>query len=198
MLFARDRFSLRSTFRSICLSLLFFSLLCPTLAMAHADGGIEIDEAWVREAPPNAQVLAAYMQIGNHSKTEKKVISVSSSAFEKVEIHKTTETNGMMKMEKIDSLNIPAQGKVTLGPGGLHMMLIHPKHALKVGDTVSLTLNFTDNSKTVISVPVKKDMGGDHDHMNMDMSGEHDHMDMGKDHDGGHASDPMPEHHHDM
>lgn len=178
--------------RTLILIASFAGLIFPLLSMAHGDGGIEIKDAWVREAPPNARVLAAYMDIENHTSTQKSLTSATSAAFGNVEIHQTIEKDGVASMEKVEKIDIPAQGKVTLGPGGLHMMLIDPKQVLKAGDKVNLTLMFTDGSKSIIDASVKKLSGGDHDHMHMHNDhAQHDAMDTKKQH-----HDMDHEHHH--
>ena len=65
---------------------------------AFAADNIMVNNAWVRSAPPNAKVLAAYMHIMNKSDLPIALTSVSSSLFEKVHIHKTEMESGMMKM----------------------------------------------------------------------------------------------------
>ena len=133
-------------------------------ANAHSDGGIVVKDAWVREAPPNAKVLAAYMIIENHTDKEKTLVSVSSSAFNKIEIHKTINKDGMASMEQQKELAIAAQGDVTLEPGGLHLMLFEPGSTLKAGDNVAFTLKFAGGSTTMINATVKKATGGSEHH----------------------------------
>ena len=92
---------------------------------------MEVHEAWIREAPPNARVLAAYMELRNHSDKPRILIGVTSPAFAFAELHKTMEHGGMAHMEQVDEIVIPPHGKVVLGPGDLHVMLIDPTLQLK-------------------------------------------------------------------
>jgi copper(I)-binding protein len=48
----------------------------------------------------------------------------------------------MMKMIKQDFMPIPAHGKLTLKPGGWHIMMIQPKKVPKEGDSVVIKLVF--------------------------------------------------------
>lgn len=125
-------------------------------ALSHKDGGIVVKDAWVREAPPVSPVLAAYMTIENHTGKVKSLTSVTSSAFQKIEIHQTVYKDGMASMEGQDKLAISAEGKIELKPGGTHLMLINPVKKLKAGDTVSFVLNFDNGSKSIVSATVKK------------------------------------------
>jgi len=85
----------------ICL----FSLLCTpffiSYASAHTSGGIAVENAWVREAPPNTKVLAAYLKIQNHTAKKRSISAVTSTQFEKIEIHLSTNIDGVVKMKAI-------------------------------------------------------------------------------------------------
>jgi copper(I)-binding protein len=50
-------------------------------------------------------------------------------------------------MEMVDHLDIPAHGSVELAPGGYHLMLSQPTHAIKPGDHVEVTFEFADGAK---------------------------------------------------
>jgi hypothetical protein len=146
--------------------------LAPALAWAHTDGGIVIENAWVREAPPVAKMLAAYMTIENHTDKEHVLTGVTSASFKKVEMHKSMQKDGMATMQKQKQLTIPAGGEIKLQPGGYHLMLFNPSKPLKAGDEVSFTLTFANGSVTTITAKVKKATGG-HDMKNMDMNNMH-------------------------
>lgn len=115
-------------------------------------GQLTIENPWVRSAPPAATVLAAYMTIHNHSDTTATLTSVSSPAFESVQLHRTTLHDGMMHMEAVKTLAIEAGGTVKLKPSSYHLMLSKPKQTIKSGDTIPFTLNFGDKSETVTAV----------------------------------------------
>lgn len=132
-----------------------FTALAPQ-AFGHKDGGIVVKNAWVREAPPVSPVLAGYMVIENHTDKNQELTYVKSSAFQKIEIHKTVHKDGMATMESQNSLNIDAERSVELKPGETHLMLINPANPLKAGDTVTFVLTFSNGSKSIVSAPVKK------------------------------------------
>lgn len=143
-------------FRMFRTIFLLTALIISFTAFAHKDGGIVVKNAWVREAPPVSPVLAGYMVIENHTADTKDLVSVTSSAFQKIEIHQTIHKDGVASMKAQNKLSIAAEGKVELKPGGTHLMLINPAKRLKTGDSVSFTLKFANGSKTIISAPVKK------------------------------------------
>jgi copper(I)-binding protein len=135
---------------------------------------IEISGAWVREGPPTSRVLAAYMDITNHGDAPAVITAVSSPDFERVEIHRTEMSEGMMRMMKQDQLEIGVHKVVHLKPGGYHLMLIKPVKALRSGDSVELQLQLADQPALTIQAPVQKSAGGDnHGHQDMDMPHSH-------------------------
>jgi periplasmic copper chaperone A len=123
-----------------CLSLL--STVCA------GAGEISVTNSWIREAPPVAKTLAAYMTISNSSTHTVQLESAAGADFKKVEIHRTETHDGMSHMIRQSSLMIEGGGNVTLAPGGYHLMLIQPGRTLKAGDKVGLQLHF-NNGETV-------------------------------------------------
>ncbi len=117
---------------------------------------VQISEQWVREAPPNAKVLAAFMLIDNQSAESQTIISVTSPDFGTIEIHQTVEHDGMMHMKKQEQLIINSKQQVILKPGSYHLMLMQPKRQLTAGDEVDLTLKFASDEELIIKVPVRK------------------------------------------
>lgn len=157
-------------------------------AWASAQHGIEIHDPWVREAPPTARVLAAYLQLHNHDDKARTLISVESPAFKRTELHRSEEKEGMATMTRVAKITIAAHGKVVFEPGSLHIMLIDPATPLKAGDKVKLTLRFDDGSSLDISADVRRSGARDKAHHH-----DHDHsMDMQKESHG-----DMKKHEHD-
>ena len=127
---------------------------------AFAADNIMVHNAWVRSAPPNAKVLAAYMKIINKSDEPRALTAVSSSLFGKVQMHKTEMQDGMMKMIHQKQLHIPAGGSLTLEPGGYHLMLMNPKTVPQEGEQVNLELKFDNGLTLNVNVPVRAAKGG--------------------------------------
>jgi len=140
--------------------------------------GIEVKDAWIREAPPNAKLLGAYFTISNLGKQAKTLTSISSSAFEKVEMHKTVKKGDMSNMVEQKELLLKAGESVKFSPGGYHLMLIHPKSVIKVGQHHDMTLYFTDQSTLKLSFPVKKGHAMDEHRHDEEHNMEHQHQHM--------------------
>ena len=66
------------------------------------------------------------------------------------------DDNSVMSMQMQEALAIPAQQEIIFKPGGLHVMLVGLTQDLKLGDTITLTLNFKEAGSLTIEVPVRE------------------------------------------
>ena len=130
-------------------------LLMLSIFSARAEGLMVIDP-WVRSAPPNAPSLAAFMMLENHSNSDISLVGVRSSlAVDRVELHRTTMTDGMMKMTPQELVPVPAHSSTELKPGSWHIMLIGPKKVPTEGEVVHLTLILSDGSRQKVKASVR-------------------------------------------
>ena len=140
-------------------------MLMMTCLAAVADGTVVARDAWVREAPPGAQVLAAYLTLENPGTKADKLVAVLSPDFARVEIHATEIRDGIARMIAIDTLPIPAHAVVKLAPGGYHLMLHRPRRALAAGMSVTLQLRFDSGARLTVVAPVRRaESDAAHDH----------------------------------
>jgi copper(I)-binding protein len=139
-------------------------LLLIGASTATADATLEISEAWVREAPPTARMMAGYMTINNTGDAAVTVISISSPDFDSADIHRTVIEEGVARMLPVKQLEIPASSQVKLEPGGLHLMLFDPKRPLREGETVTLIIHRRDGDPLSTTSPVVRKTGEDHSH----------------------------------
>ena len=65
-----------------------------------------------------------------------------------------------MRMVKVDAIDIPAHGQLTLEPGGYHVMLINLTKPLVAGDRLPLTLQFEHAGQMDITVKIKSSDAG--------------------------------------
>jgi copper(I)-binding protein len=99
---------------------------------------------------------AGYMQLMNHDINTATIVSISSDAFKKVEIHQTMNNDGVMSMHPVHNLVLEANGMASLEPGGMHLMLMKPTRELKIGDQIEIVLQFDNDSSQAIQMTVKK------------------------------------------
>ncbi len=118
--------------------LLSFLIFVSTSVLAQ----VQIDQPWTRATAPGAKVAGGYMTVKNAGNADK-LLSASSPASAKVELHVHTNDNGVMKMREVPGgYEIPAKGSFELKPGGAHLMFMDLKAPLKEGDKVPVTLKF--------------------------------------------------------
>ena len=116
---------------------------------------IVIKNGWMQLGPSSQKNTAAFMVVENHSSKEIALLSASSDVCKVVELHKMENVNEMMKMKKVDSVTIPANGQTEFKPGGYHLMIIGLNRPLKDGEEVEIKLQFANAIQKTIRVPVK-------------------------------------------
>jgi copper(I)-binding protein len=113
------------------------------ITFAHAGQAVTIVQAWSRATPKGSPVAAGYLTIENQTGSPDRLIEVRSAVAKKVDLHTTTIKNGVSSMQSVqDGLVIPANGSVTLQPGGSHLMFIGLNAPLVEGDHVPVELLF--------------------------------------------------------
>lgn len=131
----------------------FTALLLLSTQLFATQVAITVDNAQLRLPMPGRSVSAGYFMLNNSSAKQMTLTAVTSDAFERVELHQHSHKDGMMRMEQIEKIVIPAGEHVELSPGGLHLMLFEPTKTLQVGQSVELILHFADGQQTAVSVP---------------------------------------------
>lgn len=134
--------------RYACIALIAGGCAAPAAAAQPAG----VKDAWVRAPAPGQQVAGAYMELTARARLA--LISVASPVAGRVELHSTAVEGGVMRMRPVDRIDLPADKPVKLAPGGLHVMLMDLKQALKPGDRVPLTLTVQrpDSSRAVFTI----------------------------------------------
>jgi copper(I)-binding protein len=117
-------------------------LLLGLLLAASAQAQIQVEKPWTRASAPGAQVAGGYMLIRNRGAAGDRLVSASSPAAARVELHVHINNNGVMQMREVPGYDVPAKGAYELKPGGAHLMFIELKRPLKEGDKVPVTLKF--------------------------------------------------------
>jgi copper(I)-binding protein len=132
-------------------------------------GDIAIKDAHARAMLPGQPTGAGYLTIVNGGKEADRLVSVTSPAAGKVEVHEMKTENGVMKMRAVEGgLEVPAGGSVELQPGGgYHLMFEDMEKPFAKGDSVPVTLEFEKAGKVEVTLPVGPASGGmghmDHD-----------------------------------
>ncbi len=64
--------------------------------------------------------------------------------------------SGMMTMQEVSSIEVPAGETVALEPGGYHVMVLDLQEDLVTGDTIEVTLTFESGDEQTLEVEVKE------------------------------------------
>ncbi|MGF6594130.1 copper chaperone PCu(A)C [Pseudomonas sp. 2835] len=142
-------------------ALLLAALMLPaTFATAHeyTAGELQIAHPWSQELPPNAPNVAAYFIVHNNGKTADTLMSVDSPISDDAQLHEHVHKDGLMKMQQVMSVEVPAGGELKFAPGAYHVMLMQPKDRslLTDGKRFPLTLHFKHAGDITVEVAVQK------------------------------------------
>jgi hypothetical protein len=142
--------------------------------MEEMEPGLSVVDPWARVSPMLDLAGAAYLVIHNDTDTDDMLIGASSPAAEFVELHLSSmDDEGMMAMNQVTEIPVPAHGDAVLEPGSYHLMLINLVEPLVEGAGVELSLEFMTAQPQVVVAPVLAEapMMADMDMAEMDMDG---------------------------
>lgn len=118
-----------------------------------------IEKHWLRAAPPNAMMMAAYGQLTNNTKEDRVLIGAYSPDFANVEIHQSTIINGVATMKQQHEITLIKGESLIFQPNGLHIMLMNPQNKIKLGDKIKICLIYKKNGHEEVQhimFPVEK------------------------------------------
>jgi len=149
--------------------LIFVALAALTLAGCegghnHPSDGIEISNARINPPLPGQTTGVAFMELINYG-DEDRLLAITSPVSGRIELHTHLNDDGVMKMRRVDGIELPHHAPVALEPGGFHVMLFET--TVTLGDEAVLTLDFeTANDLTVVApVVMRGEMpSGDNEH----------------------------------
>jgi copper(I)-binding protein len=131
------------------------TLLSAAPSPAQQAPTIEIVAPWARATAGTAKTGAAYMTLRNAGHGPDRLVGASTPAAGRAELHTHVRDGDVMRMRKIDSIEMKPDAAATLAPGGLHVMLFDLKAPLKEGDRFSLTLKFEKAGEIAAQVLVR-------------------------------------------
>jgi copper(I)-binding protein len=148
--------------------ILTLSLLCASSLMpapyaqaqapgAKAQGGqaLRVLDAWARATVAGQSTGAAFLQIENSGNVADTLLRAGSSSAQSVELHSMSMDHDVMRMRQLDSLAVPAAGKLVMKAGnGPHLMLLGLKQPLLAGQSIKLQLEFAKAGKIDVMAKV--------------------------------------------
>jgi len=117
--------------------------------------GVTVSEARVLYTGP-AVPAGGFMILTNTGDQADALVSASSPAFGSIELHETMQgSDGMMGMQPVTSIPVPAGGTTELEPGSYHLMLLDPTGEIAVGQAVDITLTFDSGATATVMADVQ-------------------------------------------
>ena len=141
--------------RSLLLFLALTVLTSVTSAEDFQVGSIHIRDPFSSALPPISKNGAVYLTLTNHGHHSDWLIGAATPIAERVEIHTHRMQDGMMKMRKVEQVELPPHKEVVFAPGGNHIMLIGLSQVLKKGESFPLMLHFKEAGHTMVQVIVE-------------------------------------------
>jgi len=148
-------------------SLLLTSALAALISL-NANADITVQQAYIRSSAPGAPTGAAFMRLSNTGPTPLSLDGARTERAAASELHNHVSDNGVLRMRRVETIEVPAGGSVELEPGGYHLMLMGLQRPLREGETVPVTLHFSDGSEQRLQLPVQRNApastGAQHPH----------------------------------
>jgi copper(I)-binding protein len=137
------------------------ALLCGIGSLLADEPNIKVEGAWMRAVPSSVSATAVYLTIVNSGPTAYRLVGANTSVADSVEPMITTKSgtgaNQRLGMEAVDSLEVPAGGKLVLEPGGNHLMVMGLKKHPAEGEKVNITIRLQPGDREIrLEIPVSR------------------------------------------
>jgi len=122
----------------------------------HEKNGIEVRHPWSRATPPGAKVGVGYMEIRNTGAQPDRLVAASTPVAKSVEMHVTQREGEVMRMRQVKDFEIPSRERITLRPGGSHLMLVDIVRPLKKGERFTMRVRFERAGEMEVELEVQE------------------------------------------
>ena len=143
---------------------LFVIALTLASSASGASDNLIISDAWVRGTPPGKMMTAGYASIENVSKDVITITGVSAEVAGHTSLHETRIERDRSTMRPVAQLSIKAGERVSLKPGGLHIMLMKLSEPLSDGQSIDICLELQNNDSLCSAFSVARHRKATHDH----------------------------------
>ncbi len=141
------------------------AIVAVALMVAAIGGGTSAHEGQHHGGPTpvaspavdSQSVGVVYLTIANDGDEPDRLIGATTGMAEVVEIHQTSDENGVGVMQPVDDgVEIPAHGEIVLEPNGVHLMLVGLTESQHPNSEYELTLTFERAGDVTITVRVQR------------------------------------------
>ena len=129
-----------------------FAVLACSLASCSQSAPLDVKDPWTRDTVGGVKNAAVFMTIT--SSTDDRLVSAATPAARKTDLMTMGGSGGVMQMEYLRTIDIPAGRAVSLNPSGLHVWLADLHQPLKAGEAFPLTLTFEKAGQRRVMVAV--------------------------------------------
>ena len=143
---------------------LFIIALTLISSASGASDTLIISDAWVRATPPGKMMTAGYASLENVSKNVITITGVSAEIAGHTSLHETRIERDRSTMRPVARLSIKAGERVSLTPGGLHIMLMKLSESLSDGQSIDICLELENNENLCSAFSVAKHRKAAHHH----------------------------------
>lgn len=136
---------------------LFLTVMLAAAGAAADDvrhGVLTISDAWSRATPARNGVV--YLTVFNNGAEIDRLTGAESPVAARAELHAHSMKDDIMRMQRIDGIELDPGEPAVLAPGGTHIMLLGLKAPLKDGQSFPLTLVFEKGGRVTLDVAVGK------------------------------------------
>ena len=134
------------------------AVLAVVAGACSGGGDVEVDDVWARSSARMQNAGAVYMEISGGDTADRLIgASVASSVAGEAQIHESMmDAEGVMMMQEVGAIDVPADSEVMLKPGGFHVMLMMLAEPLANGAEFDVTLTFEQAGEIVVTAEVRE------------------------------------------
>ena len=113
---------------------------------------VVVEDVWANATPAGATVAAVYLKVTTEA--DDKLVSATTTVADHIEMHTSTEQNGMMQMRPLPTAPLEGGKPFSFAPGGAHFMLMGLRQPLAAGFRFPMTLQFQHAPAQTVQVLV--------------------------------------------
>ncbi|MBB5686998.1 copper chaperone PCu(A)C [Sphingobium boeckii] len=123
------------------------------LASCAKEEELYVDKSWVTLPAVGGNPAAAYFTI-HGGPADDALISVTTDTAIRTEMHESMSHGGMMTMQPLSNVPVPAKSTVEFKPGGKHVMFFELRSTAKPGGALRMVLTFQRGDRLIVDAPI--------------------------------------------
>ncbi len=132
---------------------LALSIAGPASSAEFKVGDLTVINPWARATAGKPRNGGAYLTIKGGA-SDDELTKVETAVAKRAQLHGHKNVDGVMVMQALKGLKVPAGRTVMLKPSIRHIMLMKLKQALKKGESFPMTLHFAQAGKVTVEVMI--------------------------------------------